>query len=150
MRGRSWCQVACNLQCKRCESDKRTLVRQQLFAHAEFGKPDVDLFASSEAHQLMPYVAEHWDGKCVGVNAWAQDCGQWPQENSPQPHDGHSGSACSSGAVAQISVAQISAAARTTCSGGVFGSTLRALAAACCLRKWHFRFRRAAYATHGG
>lgn len=26
MRGRSWCQVAFNLQCKRCESDKRPVV----------------------------------------------------------------------------------------------------------------------------
>jgi hypothetical protein len=39
---------------------------------------DIDMFASSAAHQVDAYVAEVWDGGCIAVDAWAQHWGEWP------------------------------------------------------------------------
>lgn len=41
--------------------------------------PDIDLFASEEAHQCPLYFAEIWDRSCIGMDAYAHNWGMWPQ-----------------------------------------------------------------------
>ena len=42
------------------------------------------MLASFRACQVDLYVAEHSDGQCAAVNAWAQHWGQWLPRTQPQ------------------------------------------------------------------
>lgn len=74
----------------------RSILRKQVAAHGDSGvrvlfPPDVDMMASSEAHQVENYVAQMWDGRCAAQNAWVQDWGEdylggrWAKEHGRQP-----------------------------------------------------------------
>jgi hypothetical protein len=55
----------------------RKFAREQIFP--QLGWPDVDCFASQEAHQVETYYAAVWDGKCKAVDGWAQNWAGWPE-----------------------------------------------------------------------
>ena len=63
---------------------RRAFARQQIFEQGGFCWPDCDMLASFRAHQVDVYVAEHSDGRCAAVNAWAQHWGQWLPRTQPQ------------------------------------------------------------------
>ena len=44
----------------------------------EYFPPDIDMMASSKAHQVPNYVAGFWDGRCVAQNAMVQRWNTWP------------------------------------------------------------------------
>lgn len=53
--------------------------------------PDIDLFASEEAHQCPMYFAEMWDRSCIGMDAYLQDWGAWPKALQHARPDGGAG-----------------------------------------------------------
>lgn len=53
---------------------------------AGYFPPDIDMLASSAAHQVPYYVAKFWDGKCVAQDAFVQCWDRWPPGCLPNQH----------------------------------------------------------------
>jgi hypothetical protein len=53
-----------------------TAVSKHAPQYAHLWPPQLDLFASSRAHQCDSYVASAWDGSCVAVNAMSLNWGR--------------------------------------------------------------------------
>lgn len=78
------------------EEGRHAAVSQQRWGNHPW-PPDIDLFASEEAHQCPLYFAEMWDRSCIGMDAYLQDWGSWPQalqqaRRQPPPDGGLGGS----------------------------------------------------------
>ena len=54
------------------------IMQQQVFSDPAYGTPDIDCLASSEARVCGVYFAAIYDGKCAGVNGFAQCWASWP------------------------------------------------------------------------
>lgn len=63
----------------------RKFAAEQMFNRAGFQHPDIDVFASRQAHVCPVYFSEQYDGISAGVNGLLQSWTQWPPQAERRP-----------------------------------------------------------------